>query len=190
MHASATKVNTDRQYMIILWLLSLVQKIFALILGFWRSWWSGRAACRDLTFNSSPPLTLQTQRINIGVSQAGTRRFHLGTAKITGGYEEGSGIEFYGLPLSLHCTNAITKEEMPTAAASVSERTKAVGSLRFPTWLDNQYRHYLHNLLKLIQKLITRQQEQNSLHCKEDNILLSCLKTVTPLTRKLRIYLT
>lgn len=43
---------------------------------------------------------------------------------VTRGYEEGKGGGFYGLPLFLHCTYAITKEEMPTSAVSVNEIIK------------------------------------------------------------------
>lgn len=55
--------------------------------------------------------------------------------------------------LSLHCTYAITEEEMPTAASSVNEITKAVGrkelTVSLMAW--NQSLRYLHSSLKLNQ---------------------------------------
>lgn len=100
--------------------------------------WSGRAWSerrrggeeeRGARCDSSPPLILQTQQINIRVSQA-ERRFTWeqrvlspgGTRGRRGGGFLRSPPSFY----SLHCTYTITAEEMPAAAASLNEITKAV----------------------------------------------------------------
>ena len=100
------------------------------LIGVLQELWSGGAG----HWVPAPPPT--TQQTNIGGSQA-ERTFHLGTAKtVTRGELGGKWIEFYVLPpLSLHCTYAITKEEMPTTAAAataaVNKRTKAAGITDF-----------------------------------------------------------
>lgn len=154
--------------------------------------WSGRAGKEGsggTDPNSSPPLIFQTQQINICISQA-ERTFHLGTAQIvTRGYKkEKWGLVLWSPLLSLHYTYAITKGEMPTAAASVNKITKAVGKTEFTisqmAW--NQCLHFLRNLLKLIH---TIQSSKTNTFSTADIYALLLTVTVKDLAR-LSIWLT
>lgn len=87
---------------------------------------------------------------------------------VTRGYEEGEGGGFYGLPLFLHCTYAITKEEMPTSSVSVNEIIKSVTITECTL---SQHLNYQHNLLKLVHTAhnwcSTRQKEILLFHCRK-----------------------
>lgn len=125
-------------------MLSLVQKKIALIISgkfqALRELWSGRAGGmgREGYEPQLLPSTYSPDPTDKHLSfPRAERRFHLGTAKtVTRGYEEGSGVEFYGLPPSLSPSLCISlmqlpKGEMKTAAASVNEIITAVGIAEF-----------------------------------------------------------
>lgn len=127
--------------------------------------WSGRGRQGVRGGGGSPPLILQTQQINIRVSQA-EGRFHLGTAKIvTRGYVGG-----FMVSLALFALHLCNYQRGNASRCCFTERNNK-SSLQSPKWLDNQCLHYLHNLLKLT--IFNKYKEQYCLHCREDMSIYS-----------------